>query len=339
MNKPYIQHPGKVAEAGERFEHVMAITLNPRTGNKEGIIRCIVSREGDVTKAGYLDRSALYKIKGDSLEKFEITEELKIKNSEEIIKELTGSDGDFIGLEDPDIWIDEKTDLMHVYFTMPVKMAEVDEERHHLWSVNLGHATGKDLDSLEMTAPSLIGTQNRNAKEISIAPLNSKGFRYNLIESGNKRPDWIYSTVQIAIAHDMGKPWEFGEIVFHPADAKIPWIGGHASPGPLLPKSFINLGENKLLGIMNGREANQKVGKETKYGMFSVGLFIYDYENGKIDWVSPELLIIDTEAVTITFASQFVETKPGEGILYAHVDDSFVRAYTLNAGAIKRLLP
>ena len=31
-------------------------------------------------------------------------------------------------------------------------------------------------------------------------------------------------------------------------------------------------------------------GKITHYKMFSVGLFIYDYENGKIDWVSPEPL-------------------------------------------------
>jgi hypothetical protein len=82
-----------------------------------------------------------------------------------------------------------------------------------------------------------------------------------------------------------------------------------------------------------------KIGDKIKYGMFSVGLFIYDYENGKIDWVSSEPLIQDTEAVTITFASQFVETKPGEGILYAHVDDSFVRAYTLFADGIKKLLP
>jgi hypothetical protein len=73
--------------------------------------------------------------------------------------------------------------------------------------------------------------------------------------------------------------------------------------------------------------------------MFSVGLFIYDYEKGKIDWISPEPLIIDSEARTITFASQFVLTGLGEGILYAHVDDSFVRAYTLKAEDLKTLLP
>ena len=338
----YIEHEGRVAEAGERFEHVMAITLDPRTGNKEGIIRCITSRTGEYGGSGHIDRSALFKIKGETLEKFEITDELKIRNSKEIIDKLKGEGGDFIGLEDPDIWIDEENDLMHVYFTMPVKTAEKDEEGENIWNVNLGHAVGKDLDSLEMTAPTLLGSHGRNVKEVSIAPLNSKGFRYNLIESSNKKGEWTYSTVQVAIAHDMGKPWEFGEIVFHPADYDLSWIGGHASPGPLLPKSFIDLGENKMLGIMNGCEANRKVNGKTKYGTFSIGLFIYDYENGKIDWVSPEPLIQDTETSdkrAITFASQFVETKVGEGILYAHVDDSFVRAYTLNGKEIEAILP
>ncbi len=339
MNKPYIQHEGKVAEAGERFEHVMAITLDPRTENKEGIIRCIVSREDDVSVGGYIDRSALYKIRGESLEKFEITEELKIENAEEIIGKLKGSGGDFIGLEDPDIWIDEKTDLMHVYFTMPVKVVDTDTKGKHICSVNLGHAVGKNMDTLEMTEPVLLDTGYGSAKELSIAPVNSKGIRLNLIESSKKGKQWTYSTVRVAIAEDMGKPWKFGNTLFNPEDHNIQWIGGHASPGPLLPKSFIDVGDNKLLGILNGREINKKMENgETKYGMFSVGLFIYDYEHGKIDWVSPEPFIQDSEAVTITFASQFVETRPGEGILYAHVDDSFVRAYTLNAEAMKTLL-
>lgn len=73
--------------------------------------------------------------------------------------------------------------------------------------------------------------------------------------------------------------------------------------------------------------------------MFSIGLFIYDYENGKILWVSPDYFIRDSDAKTITFASQFVETKRGEGILYAHVDDSFIRAYTLKADLILNIIP
>ncbi len=333
---PYIQHVGKVIETGGKFTHVMAVALDPISNYKEGIIRCITSREGDVTVSGYVDRSEIWKIKGDSLEKFSITELLKISGTEEIIHDLSSENLEFIGFEDPDIFVDEIKNLTHIYFTLPFLNKK---EKHAL--VHLGHAVGKNLDSLVMTEPVLLGDLKTyaGAKEVSIAPINSRGLRLNLFESSKKEADFTYSIIQVAVVEDMSKPWKSGDIVFHPKEHNIPWIGGHASPGPLLPKSFIDIGEGKVLGIMNGREANQKVGDQTKYGMFSVGLFIYDYENGKIDWVSPEPLIQDTEAVTITFASQFIETKAGEGILYAHVDDSFVRAYTLFADGIKQQLP
>ncbi len=332
--KVYSQHAGKIVEAGTRFEHVMAISLDPRTDYKEGVVRCILSREGDVTVSGYIDRSALYKISGDSLDYFDIGEKITIKNQEEIVTGLMGEGGDFLGLEDPDIWIDEETDLIHVYFTLPVKPAG---HKRHL--IHLGHAVGKSIDSLEMTEPALLGTEGGSAKELSVAPINSKGIRLNLIESSRKGKEWTYSTVRVAICEDMGKPWKFGETLFNPEENDISWVGGHASPGPLLSRSFVDVGENKLLGFLNGREANQKIDGKTKYGTFSVGLFVYDYEQGKIDWVSPEPLIIDSEAVTITFASQFVETEKGKGILYAHVDDSFVRAYTIDADKLKELVP
>ncbi|HTK33596.1 MAG TPA: hypothetical protein VL335_03605 [Candidatus Paceibacterota bacterium] len=335
-NTPYIQHEGKVVETGGKFTHVMAIALDPTLNYKEGVIRCITSREGDVTVSGYIDRSEIWKIKGDSLEKFSIIERLKTNGTDKIIQSLSSEHLEFIGFEDPDIFIDEAMGLTHIYFTLPFLNRK---EKHAL--VHLGHVVGKDLDSLTMTEPVLLGDPKTyaGAKEVSIAPINSKGVRLNLFESSKKEADFTYSTVRVAIAEDMNKPWKWGDTVFHPKEHGIPWIAGHASPGPLLPKSFIDIGEGKLLGIMNGREANQKVGNQTKYGMFSAGLFIYDYEKGKIDWVSPEPLIRDTEAVTITFASQFIETTAGEGILYAHVDDSFVRAYTLFAERIKKMLP
>lgn len=332
--KRYTQHPGKVVEAHGKFEHVMAIALNPLSNYREGVIRCIVSREGNVAESGYIDRSALYKIKLNSLNNFEIGEKLEIEHFKEVIDRIKGEHDDFLGLEDPDIWVDDQTGLIHLYFTMPIKEAG----KVH-YSIHLGHAVGKNIDSLKMTEPTLVDAGNGGAKELSIAPLNSKGIRYNLVESSYKGKHWIYSTVRFAISHNMGKAWEFGEHVFNPEDHAISWIGGHASPGPLLPESFMFVGKGKRLGVLNGRELNQKVGHKTVYGMFSVGLFIYDYENGKIDWVSPEPLIVDSEAKTITFASQFVETKPGEGILYAHVDDSFVRAYTIKASDIREMVP
>ncbi len=332
--KGYIEHPGKAVETGGKFEHVMAISLDPRTGYKDGVIRCITNRAGDVATSGYIDRSVLYKVRGDSLERFSIGERLVIKNQEVVIAQLSGAGADFLGLEDPDIFIDEKTGLMHLYFTMPFHK----KEKHGIL-IHLGHAVGNDIGSLEMTAPVLRDEGMASAKEVSIAPLNSNGVRNNLVESSIKEEDFDYSTVRVAIAEDMGKSWKFGETVFHPKERNIPWIGGHASPGPLFPKSFIDVGEGKRLGVINGREANRRVGDEIQYGMFSIGLFIYDYENGKIDWVSPEPFIQDSAARTITFASQFVEQGKGSGVLYAHVDDSFVRAYTLNADEMKQLLP
>ncbi|KKP60647.1 MAG: hypothetical protein UR85_C0002G0024 [Candidatus Nomurabacteria bacterium GW2011_GWF2_35_66] len=335
MNKYYIQHEGKVIEANDQFKHVMAITLNPKKDYKEGIVRCIISREGDVQVKGYTDRSELFKISSDSLEQFKIGERLNIKNKKEIIDQLVEPDWEFIGLEDPDIYIDEKNDLMHVYFTIPIKYKDKSKKI----KIHLGHAVGKDLDSLEMTMPVLLDIGNMSAKEVSIVPINKNGFRYNLIESRDKQGEATYSVVQVAIVKDMDKDWEYGNIVFHPREHNIPWIGGHASPGPLFPKSFIDVGEGKLLGVINGREANQKMSDgSTKYGMFSIGLFIYDYEIGKIDWISPEPFIQDSEAITITFASQFVETSKGGGVLYAHVDDSFVRAYDLKVDEVKQFL-
>ena len=331
MPKLYTEHEGRVVSADDRFKHVMAIALDPRTGYKKGIVRCITSRSGDLAFKGNVDRSELHKINGDSLEHFEIGERLNIKNESEIVDKLKDKDGDFIGLEDPDIWIDEKTDLMHVYFTIPIIL------KNKKTVIHLGHAMGKDLDSLEMTEPVLLANEKFRAKEVSIAPVNTKGFRYNLFESS-------HTVTQIAIAKNMSKPWKFGKIAFDPKEHNIPWIASGTSPGPLFSKSFIDVGENKLLGVMNGCGTNQKIGKETKYGDFSIGLFIYDYEHGKIDWVSKSPFIQDSEAGkggnrAITFASQFVETGKGEGILYAHVDDSFVRAYTLKAELLKSILP
>ncbi len=334
MKKPYIQHEGKVVNTDSHFTHVMAIALDPRTHYKTGVLRCITSRKGDVKVSGYIDRSELHKVQRLPNGSFEIGEKLNINNESTIIDPLKGT-LDFIGLEDPDIWIDEENDLMHLYFTLPL----INKIEHDKNQIHLGHAVGKDLDCLEMTAPSLCADEVGGAKELSIAPLNKNGVRLNLVESSKKEDDFTYSVVRLAIATDMGEPWKFGEIVFHPKEHAIPWIGGHASPGPTFSRDFIDIGEGKVVGIMNGREANKRKGKKITYGMFSVGLFIYDYEKGKIDWVSPEPFIQDTEAQTITFASQFVETTGGEGILYAHVDDSFIRAYTLNAESIKKLLP
>ena len=335
----YVEHKGRVIIPDARFKHVMAITLDPKTNYKEGIVRCIASRSGNLAFKGNTDRSELHKINGDSLEFFKIGERLNIKNEEQILNSLVKEGDDFIGLEDPDIWIDKKTDLIHVYFTIPI----IPKDKNKKIKVHLGHAFGKNLDSLEMTMPVLLDNGKFRAKELSVAPVNKKEIRYNLIESKDRTIEASYSVVQVAISKDMGEPWQYGEIVFHPREHDLSWIGGHASPGPLFSKDFIDVGDGKLLGIINGCEVNKKIGDQVRLGNFSIGLFVYDYENGKIEWVSKSPFIEDSEAGiggrAITFASQFVETNKGEGILYAHVDDSFVRAYTLKAELLKKILP
>ena len=70
----------------------MAIALDPRKNYKEGIIRCITSREGNVQIKGYVDRSELHKINGNSLESFIIGKQLIIKNEKEILKQLIKKD-------------------------------------------------------------------------------------------------------------------------------------------------------------------------------------------------------------------------------------------------------
>lgn len=334
MKQGYIQKEGRALQADGEFKHIMAVALNPASNYTEGVVRCIVSREGDVEKHGYIDRSELRRVTRDGSGNFTVHDRVLIKDEELVVQGLLTESLDFIGLEDPDIWVDEVTNIIHLYFTLPLLDKNWENSKIHL-----GHAEGADLQSLVMTTPVLLADVVGGAKEVAFAPKNSRGVYYHLVESSVKEDDFTYSTIRQAIALDMGKGWQFGETLFHPKAAGIPWAGGHASPGPLFPRTFIDVGEGKLVGVMNGREANRMVEGEIVYGVFSVGLFIYDHEKGKIDWVSQVPFIQDTEAVTITFASQFVETETGKGVLYAHVDDSFIRAYELNAEGIQALLP
>jgi hypothetical protein len=171
--RAFTQHTGKAVE-DERFSHLMAVALDPNSQYKKGVIRCITSREGDVDIKGYIDRSELYTISGETLEKFLVGERLQIKNEKEILDRLDSQKWNFIGLEDPDIFFDEKTGLTHLYFTMPLLNKDKTKEQS---LIHLGHAVGKDLNSLEMTMPTLQADAKNTAKEVSIVPINSKGIR------------------------------------------------------------------------------------------------------------------------------------------------------------------
>ena len=59
---------------------------------------------------------------------------------------------------------------------------------------------------------------------------------------------------------------------------------------------------------------------------------------GNVVWVSKKPLLIDSVAQNITFASQFIQTKKNEGVLYTHVDDFFVKANTLYTDKLKNYI-
>ena len=82
-----------------------------------------------------------------------------------------------------------------------------------------------------------------------------------------------------------------------------------------------------------------KRGAKKIYGDFLPGIALYNSETGEIPWVADKPLFKDPKATTITFASDFIQTSKTEGILYAHPNDSFVRAYRLNALKLRSLLP
>lgn len=330
----YHEHKGTVIDKG-KFEHIMALALNP-LNHEEGLVRCIVKRKGVAGIKGFRDKSVLYTVKSiRGLERYKLRRLLEIKDQEKVVSRLLKKNQEFIGLEDPDIYWDSNTKLYHVYFTIP--LIGIGE---HPSDIHLGHAEGKDLDSLQMTLPVVSPKEvdEGGAKELSLAPVNKDGVRLNLVESSDRIGKVGYSTIAVAISHDYGPPWEFGEVVFHPKYNGYKWCEGHASPGPLLPRSFIDVGKTRRVGILNARSATQFLKNKTQYGPFTIGLMIYDFQKGKIEWVSKETMINDSKATNITFASQFIQKDKEAGVLYAHVDDSFVRAYTLYADGIRELV-
>ncbi len=136
------QHSEKVVE-DSRFLHTMALSLNP-LNHDEGVIRCILDRQGDLVGGALIDTSQLYKVKStNGLEHFAITDRLIIQGLEEIVNSLTKDGWKFIGLEDPDIIVDGDT---HLFFTIAFSNKDGTDYR-----VYLGHAAGQNLDSMVMT--------------------------------------------------------------------------------------------------------------------------------------------------------------------------------------------
>lgn len=308
-------------------EHIMALAVDKSSRRRlNGLARVIVKREGDVNVAGYIDRSQLYHVKSEDGLKWEQVGKLEINGIERIVRKYKKKDSDFIGLEDPDIWTDEEG-TKHVYFTMPF----IDH------GVYLGHAQGDSLDNLTATDPVLKPNFDKGVsgfKEVAISPFEYNSARINLTEAGTDTS--VITTVR---AKDMSKDWEYLGVALHPKDTGYEWCGEHLSPCTFLPKEFIDYGDDLLVGIVNGREKSLRKGNKTVYRKFRPGLILYNYKTGEIPWISKEPLFEDPKAKTITFASDFLMENKDEGLLYAHVDDSFVRAYKIDAWALKEFLP
>jgi hypothetical protein len=326
-----------VIVADDPCTHIMALHFDPRTAHDYGVIRCIVSREGSVEVSGFVDRSQVSLVERQTPYEANMGLELAIEGAREVVSDLREHEMcEFLGFEDPNLWCDLENETLHYYCTIPFR----DRITGNI-ALYLGHAEGDSVDSLTMTEPVLSPERSvhSGAKEVAIAPRSSAGHRYNLVESQDTVENTSYSVLRTAAAPDLSGPWEYREIAYHPAHDPHEWCAGHVSPAPLLPRSFVDVGDHRRVGLLNGREENRLVDGETVFGSFSVGLMVYNYEDGIVEWVSEEPLVSDPDAETITFASAFKQLDPDRGVMYAHVDDSYVRAYHLDAEPLASRVP
>jgi hypothetical protein len=325
---------GTVKDGDTRY---MALSIDRKSKNPYlAIAREITkSNKDNPNICRNVDESKLIAIESKDRLNWKKTYDLKIKGIEKIIKKLSGKNKYFIGLEDPDIWRDEKG-ITHIYFTIAFKY-----KKKTGFEVYLGHAQGKKLNNMSATPPVLSPIPSKNIKgfkEVSISVSNKKNYRINLTEAVIFKNNNEFSAIATTKSRDMAKPWKHLGIALNPKKMKYLWCKGELSSCCFFPKDFV-MYNNLLVGIINGREHKKIVGHKKVYGKFRPGLILFNPETGRIPWISKEPLFEDPDSKGVTFASDFIHTKKYEGILYAHVNDSFVRAYKINLKELKRLLP
>ncbi|MGY4884643.1 MAG: hypothetical protein ACP5NZ_03650 [Nanobdellota archaeon] len=335
LNDAVSMYPEPAFGTVKAEQRVMAISIDKETKNPYlGLAREITKSQGTPDKPGFIDESKLIIVESKDAFKWKKRRDLNINGIEKIINRLSGNDKYFIGLEDPDIINEGKT--KHVYFTIAFKYKEKVG-----YAVYLGHAQGNSIEKLVATEPVLSPLDDfRGFKEVTIAPVNKKGYRINLSEAQLVINNEELSVTISAEGKDLAKPWKFKEIVLDPRKMEYDWCKGETSPMILFPKDFISLKNKDLVvGIINGREVKKIVNGEKIHGKFRPGLIVYNPETGKVPWISPECLFEDPDARTITFSSDFLRTGKKEGVLYAHVNDSFIRAYKIDTDKLKKLIP
>lgn len=305
----------------------LALAIDSSTLNKKikfGLAREITKTTGNIDKPGFVDESKLIIVKSKDLLKWEKHSDLKIKGIEKILKELSKEDRYFIGLEDPDIWIDEDNRIKHVYFTIAFKYKE--KKGYKLY---LGHAQGKELTSLTATKPVI-----ENQKEIAISPIKNKDYRYVLTESWKSEMERGTGLLK---AEEMNKNWKFIGLVIKPNEEKSDWNSKYASPCKIIDSSYTNIKDN-LLGICTGHTQRQvKNGVEYR-GDFLPGLFLFNPKTGEVPWIDSEYWFKDPDARIITFASDFIPLSKSKNkyLLYCHINDGFVRAYEVDMKELGR---
>jgi len=306
----------------------MALTIDKSTLNKKiklGIAREIISSKGSVDVPGFIDKSKLIIVKSENLLKWKKVCDLKIKGINEVIKNLEKKDKYFIGLEDPDVY--NEKGVKHLYFTIPFKLKNKKK-----YVIYLGHAQGKSLEGLKGTDP-LLGPINKDIcgfKEIAISPRNFHLSEMGIIKNQNKTED--VSVISLIKSKNLKDNWNFEKIILDPKKLKYNWVMGDLSPCCFLPIQIKRL----LVGIINGRAPSKKIRDKLNYGKFRPGLILFNSKTGRIPWVSLEPLFEDPDATTITFASDFVKRGKDKGLLYCHVNDSFVRAYEVDLKELRK---
>ena len=299
----------------------MALCIDPSSKNPYiGIARQITERQGNPDIPGYVDKSRLVLVESHDLLNFKILGELNICNINESIEVLEKVEHFFIGLEDPDILIDDKN-IKHIYFTIPFKYKHKEG-----CEIFIGHAHGNELDKLKAENHVLSKVSNEIAgfKEICPLPLNADGKLNVLVETfvdrGENRQ---FSAVGLIEFKDYHKNWEFVKLIHDPEKEKRDWCSWHSSTCRFFDPNFLTY-RGYLVGLMNGREKTQEINGQKIYGKFRPGLFLFDTSSKEIVWIDDEPLLEDPLATTITFASELVYLNDNEAILYAHPNDSFI---------------
>lgn len=320
---------------GKRY---MALSIDPTSKNPyKGIARQVTERQGSPDIPGFLDRSKLVIVQSSDLLHWEVVGDLVLKNIDNIIKEIKKGGGEqkfFIGLEDPDILVD-KNGKKHLYFTIPFKYAGKD-----WYDICIGHAEGDSLENLIATKPILSKVNNEivGFKEICPSLIRNNGLGFILVETFVDRGDERkFSAIGVSETQDISKKWKFLKLIHDPEKETKEWCAGHSSPCRILDPNFITH-KGYFVGIMNGREPTKKVGEKKIYGKFRPGLFLFDNKSEEIVWTADKPLFEDPVATTITFASDISYLDSKQAILYAHPNDSFIRAYRLNSLKIQKAL-